>query len=71
MKKIIYGCALTLCMAFISFSSNSQLQTPYRTAQPEFSVKCCKTCKAGKACGDSCISKKYECHQPKGCACNG
>ena len=31
---------------------------------------CCKYCTTGKACGDSCISKNYTCHQPPGCACN-
>ena len=34
-------------------------------------TNCCKTCKTGKACGDSCISKKYRCTKPVGCACNG
>ena len=31
---------------------------------------CCKICYTGKACGDSCISSSYTCHQPPGCACN-
>lgn len=31
---------------------------------------CCKICSKGKACGDSCISRDYECHQPPGCACD-
>ena len=40
-------------------------------AQPiMYSVECCKICKKGKACGDSCISKSYTCHKPKGCACD-
>ena len=29
---------------------------------------CCKTCKKGKACGDSCIAKSKTCTKPKGCA---
>tara|TARA_B100000424_G_scaffold212528_1_gene169981 strand:- start:48 stop:305 length:258 start_codon:yes stop_codon:yes gene_type:complete len=32
---------------------------------------CCKICKKGKACGDSCINKNYTCRKPPGCACNG
>lgn len=32
---------------------------------------CCKICTKGKACGNSCISRSYTCHQPRGCACNG
>jgi len=39
------------------------LPTPSRT--------CCKICTTGKACGDSCISRSYTCHQPPGCACDG
>lgn len=31
---------------------------------------CCKHCTAGKACGDSCISKDKTCTKPVGCACN-
>lgn len=34
------------------------------------SIECCKICKKGKACGDSCINKAYVCSRPKGCACN-
>lgn len=32
---------------------------------------CCKVCRKGKACGNSCISRSYTCHKGKGCACNG
>lgn len=35
------------------------------------SVGCCKMCRTGKACGNSCISRNKTCHQPPGCACNG
>jgi len=32
---------------------------------------CCKVCKKGKACGDSCIAEYKDCHKGKGCACDG
>lgn len=32
---------------------------------------CCKVCKKGKACGDSCIAREKQCHQGPGCACDG
>lgn len=32
---------------------------------------CCRVCRTGKACGNSCINRSYTCHQPPGCACNG
>ena len=33
--------------------------------------ECCKICKKGKACGDSCIARDKKCHKPPGCACDG
>lgn len=32
---------------------------------------CCKVCRKGKACGNSCIARDKQCHQPPGCACDG
>lgn len=32
---------------------------------------CCKVCNKGKACGNSCISRNYQCHKGPGCACDG
>lgn len=32
---------------------------------------CCKVCRKGKACGNSCINRSYTCHKGPGCACNG
>jgi hypothetical protein len=32
---------------------------------------CCRICTQGKACGNSCISREKQCHQPPGCACDG
>lgn len=32
---------------------------------------CCRICRTGKACGNSCINRSLTCHQPPGCACNG
>ena len=34
------------------------------------SDKCCKICRKGKACGNSCINRNYTCRKPIGCACN-
>lgn len=32
---------------------------------------CCKVCRKGQACGNSCISWDKQCHKPPGCACQG
>lgn len=45
-----------------------------KLANPEKSIldaACCKVCRQGKACGDSCISRSYTCRKGVGCACDG
>ena len=42
----------------------------YEDSEPEYSPSCCKICKTGKACGDSCVSQSNNCSKPKGCACD-
>jgi hypothetical protein len=32
--------------------------------------QCCRICSTGKACGNSCIRRSYECHKGRGCACD-
>ncbi len=41
-----------------------------RKVKDSESNNCCKICKKGKACGDSCIIENYNCNKAKGCACN-
>jgi len=31
---------------------------------------CCKVCRKGQACGNSCISRRHTCRKPPGCTCN-
>ena len=31
---------------------------------------CCKYCRKGKACGNSCINRTHPCYQAAGCACD-
>src|SRR6266550_7627034 len=38
-------------------------------ARPVTSPSCCRVCATGKPCGNSCISRDKQCHQPPGCAC--
>lgn len=37
----------------------------------DYAQGCCKICRKGKACGNSCISRSKTCHKGKGCACDG
>lgn len=32
---------------------------------------CCRVCREGKACGDTCISRDATCTRGPGCACDG
>lgn len=52
------------------------LTKPEVTERLEFTppivvAQCCKICRKGKACGNSCISRGYTCRKPPGCACDG
>ena len=44
-----------------------------KAGSPNFQLiateECCKICRKGQACGNSCISRSKTCHQPAGCAC--
>ena len=42
---------------------------PPRPATPQ--TGCCRVCRTGKACGESCIAVGKTCTQPPGCACQG
>lgn len=37
---------------------------------PPVAAECCKMCSKGKACGDSCIKRTYNCTKDPGCACD-
>jgi len=53
---------------FRPFVQDSALSpaTPAEAVAPA----CCRVCSTGKACGNSCIARDRQCHQPAGCACN-
>ena len=53
-----------LALAFALFAS------PAAWAEPTDKQECCKVCRKGKACGDTCISRKKTCRKPAGCACD-
>lgn len=40
-------------------------------APPARARSCCRICTTGQACGDGCISRRYTCRRPPGCACDG
>ncbi len=53
------------------FAQDSGLAAP-TPAPPQAAParSCCRICTRGKACGNSCISRTYQCRQPPGCACD-
>ena len=53
--------------ASICLTTTEQIAAP-GLLQP---AACCKVCKKGKACGNSCISKSKTCRKAPGCACDG
>ena len=63
MKKIVFLLAAALLTA-----APSPFQPCGGAAVAQ--AGCCQRCSAGKACGDSCISRDKTCHKGKGCACD-
>ena len=49
-------------------STAEQTSVPVRPAP---APQCCKTCRSGQACGDTCIPHGQMCTRPPGCACQG
>ncbi len=49
----------------------SPAPSPSYSTPPARSQSCCKICRKGMACGDSCISRNKVCHKGPGCACQG
>lgn len=62
-----------IAIAFASLALGPATLSP--CSSPAFAAEigyaCCKLCKKGKACGDSCIARDKACHKGKGCACDG
>lgn len=56
---------------FVFSGSPSTAQPGFFSENAAVAQACCKVCRKGKACGDSCISRDKDCHQPPGCACDG
>ncbi|MEX2156740.1 MAG: MBL fold metallo-hydrolase [Gemmatimonadales bacterium] len=50
---------------FVQDTTGAPVATPARV-----SPACCRVCSRGKACGNSCINRAYQCRQPPGCACD-
>jgi hypothetical protein len=57
---------IPLLLALTSFAN---VATACRSDGP--TGACCKVCKEGKPCGDTCIAKTDVCHTSGGCACAG
>lgn len=52
-------------------TSSAPLMTACSDGPTGPSGTCCKVCRSGKACGDTCIAKDKTCNTSGGCACNG
>jgi len=57
---------------FIKCRGGSAQRTPSLlvAASSTSSQGCCKVCRKGRACGNSCIAKDKICRKPSGCACD-
>ena len=53
----------------IATSSRSNPFNEFQQTERAAARECCKVCKKGKPCGDTCIEKDDVCHVPPGRAC--
>ncbi len=51
---------------FVRDTAPPRVATPAQVTSPA----CCRVCTRGKACGNACISRAFQCRQPPGCACD-
>ena len=69
-KKILMLSLIALALACGESQNSNQLSERQNKTEAT-ADECCKICRKGKACGDSCINKKLKCHKAPGCACDG
>ena len=50
--------------------SGIQSDINLKPIEPVLAQRCCKICRKGKACGNSCIARWKNCTKPPGCACD-
>jgi hypothetical protein len=53
-----------------SLTAGSPASSSSFISEPNVAAVCCKVCRTGKACGDSCISQTKTCTKVSGCACD-
>ena len=55
----------------LTYSPNARTYSPTVRSPAPAARQCCKICRKGQACGNSCIGRTYTCSKPPGCACDG
>lgn len=71
MKRALRAIIAVVGLVAVTGMSTAGIDGCPEKAQPATANgPCCKVCK-GKVCGNSCIAKDKDCHQPPGCACDG
>jgi hypothetical protein len=60
-----------LPLAFVLLTSFSPGLVACGDGSGPTGTPCCRVCKEGKACGDTCIARDKTCRVGPGCACNG
>lgn len=66
--RVMKTLVLSVALGFMFGLGSAALVTP-TVAEAHGGDGCCKHCRTGKPCGDSCIPLNKDCHQPPGCAC--
>ena len=63
------GEVLEITQGVDKLRADLKIEPKQKLQKQYYAQACCKYCKKGKPCGDSCISRSKTCHKGKGCAC--
>jgi hypothetical protein len=86
-KRLVYGVLVSILALSASVAADryqsvanpslSGVETLFQqigrgeSTTPTVSQACCKICRTGQPCGDTCISREKMCRVGAGCACSG
>ncbi len=67
-RRVLTATIVVLCLIGSGQSAEGEQQPTQLECIPR--AQCCKVCNKGQACGNTCISRKYNCTKGRGCACD-
>jgi hypothetical protein len=73
--RLVQAFAVALLLAsaapyVVARADQANMVAPLATSTAQTPQQCCRVCRKGQPCGDSCISAEKQCKRSTGCACS-